>query len=93
MNENISATEKNDILIRSRGHIDVTGVRDVLSFDDRAVVMITSGGEMTVEGADLKIGVLDTDKGIVSIDGKICAVIYYDGAPTEKKRLFGRSSK
>lgn len=93
MSENITSAEKNDILIRSRGHIDVTGVRDVLSFDDRAVVMITSGGEMTVEGAELKIGVLDTDKGIVSIDGKICAVIYYDSAPSEKKKLFGRAFK
>ena len=93
MNENITATEKNDILIRSRGHIDITGVRDVMSFDDRAVVMMTSGGEMTVEGSELKIGVLDTDKGIVSIDGKISAVIYYDAAPTEKKRLFGRAFK
>ena len=53
MNENITATEKNDILIRSRGHIDITGVRDVMSFDDRAVVMMTSGGEMTVEGSEL----------------------------------------
>ena len=88
MNENISATEKNDILIRSRKHIDITGVRDVVSFDDRAVVMITSGGDMTVEGEDLKIGVLDTDKGIVSIDGKISAVIYYDDSPNEKRKLF-----
>lgn len=88
MNENISATEKNDILIRSRKHIDITGVRDVVSFDDRAVVMITSGGDMTVEGEDLKIGVLDTDKGIVSVDGKISAVIYYDDSPNEKRKLF-----
>ena len=90
MSENISATDKNDILIRSRKHIDITGVRDVVSFDDRAVVMATSGGDMTVEGEELKIGVLDTEKGIVSVDGKICAVIYYDNEPTEKRRLFKR---
>ena len=90
MSENITAAEKNDILIRSRKHIDITGVRDVVSFDDRAVVMVTSGGDMTVEGEDLKIGTLDTEKGVVSVDGKISAVIYYDEAPTEKRRLFGK---
>ena len=90
MSENITAADKNDILIRARKHIDITGVRDVVSFDDKAVVMSTSGGDMTVEGEELKIGVLDTEKGIVSVDGKICAVIYYDNEPTGKRRLFKR---
>ena len=93
MSENITAADKNDILIRSRKHIDVTGVRDVVSFDDRAVVMVTCGGDMTVEGEELKIGVLDTDKGIVSVDGRICAVIYYDTAPSAKRGLFGKKVK
>ena len=90
MSENINTADKNDIFIRSRKHIDITGVKDVVSFDDRSVVMITSGGDMAVEGEELKIGALDTDKGIVSVDGKIGAVIYYDGAPTERRRLFGK---
>ena len=68
MNESVNGAEKNDILVRSRKHIDVTGVRDVVSFDDRSVVMITSGGDMAVEGEELKIGVLDTEKGVVSVD-------------------------
>lgn len=93
MSENINGAEKNDILVRSRKHIDVTGVRDVVSFDDRAVVMVTSGGDMAVEGEDLKIGVLDTDKGIVSVDGKINAVIYYDTDGGGKRGIFGRSKR
>ena len=92
MSENVTANDKNDILIRSRKHIDITGVRDVVSFDDRSVVMTTSGGDMTVEGDDLKIGVLDTDKGIASVDGKISAVIYYDDEPTGKRKLFKRKA-
>ena len=92
MSENTTATEKNDILIRSRKHIDITGVRDVISFDEREVVMVTNGGDMTVEGEDLKIGVLDTEKGVVSVDGKISAVVYYDEAPSGKHKLFGRKS-
>ena len=83
--------EKNDIAIRSRKHIDVTGVIEVISFDDKAVTMITCLGEMTVEGDGLKIETLDTDRGIVSVDGKVSAVIYYDDPQhTEKKKLFGR---
>ena len=86
--------EKSDIAVRSRKRIDVTGVKEVLSFDDSSVSMITRCGEMSVEGEGLKVGTLDTDKGVVIIDGKIDAVIYYDHTDkTEKRRLFGRSDK
>ena len=82
--------ESNDIAIRSRRHIDVTGVKDVQSFDDRSVSAITCLGEMVIEGEELRIETLDTDRGIISVDGKICAVIYYDEHDrAEKKQLFG----
>ena len=85
--------EKNDIALRSRKHIDVTGVKDVQSFDEGSVVMTTCCGDMAIEGAGLKIGTLDTDRGIVSVDGKISAVIYYDDVPeTGRRGLFGRKS-
>ena len=93
MNENTQGAEKNDILIRSRKHIDVTGVRDVVSFDDRSVIMITCGGDMAVEGEELKIAVLDTDKGVASVEGKINAVIYYDTASGGKRGLFGKAKR
>ena len=90
-NKNVEKQEKSDIAIRSRKHIDVTGVVDVMSFDDRSVSMMTELGEMTVEGEGLKVGTLDTDKGIVSVDGKISAVIYYDEVrASDKKGRLGR---
>jgi hypothetical protein len=55
--------------------------------------MITSGGDMAVEGEELKIGVLDTEKGGVSVDGKINAVIYYDTEGGGKRGLFGKSKR
>ena len=82
--------EKNDIVIRSRKHIDISGVTEVISFDENSVVMLTVCGEMALEGESLRIGVLDTDRGMVSVDGKISAVIYYDESPMpEKRKRFG----
>ena len=86
--------ERNDIAIRSRKHIDVTGVRQVLSFDDCSVVMTTCCGNMAIEGSELKIGTLDTERGVVSVDGRIDAVVYYDNsAESGSKGLFGRKNK
>ena len=93
MSENSSAAERHDVLIRSRKHIEITGVRDVISFDERSVIMVTDGGDMAVEGDGLKMGVLDTDKKVVAVDGRVSAVIYYDSEPTNKRKLFGKSKK
>ena len=85
---------KHDVAIKGRRHIDITGVREVISFDETAVVMSTDGGEMTLEGNDLRIGVLDTERGIVSVEGKINALFYdEDAAPSDKKRFLGRIFK
>ena len=79
------------LTLNERNKLTLTGVTEVVSFDDISVVMITEGGDMTVEGSDLKIGVLDTERGVVAIDGKINALFYDDGnATNEKKGLFGK---
>jgi sporulation protein YabP len=93
MNDKTELADENDIYVRSRNHVDRTGVKDVLSFDERSVVAVTSGGNLALEGEDLRISVLDTDRGVVAVDGRISAVIYYDSAPAVKRNLFGKSTK
>ena len=94
VNQSAEKQEKNDIAIRSRKHMDITGVKEVLSFDDCSVAVVTCLGEIHIDGEDLKIDTLDTGKGIVSVDGKINAVVYCDEQPQSvKRRLFGGAFK
>ena len=89
--QNSPPVVKHDVVIKGRRNIDITGVREVISFDDASVIMSTDGGSMTVEGSGLKIGVLDTERGVVSVEGRINALFYDDdGAQIEKKRFLGR---
>ena len=76
--------------IRARAHADITGVREVLSFDDVSVVLVTSCGEMTVEGHELRVGTLDTERGIVAVDGHISSVCYIDDSSKKKRGWFSR---
>ncbi|MBE6530746.1 MAG: sporulation protein YabP [Ruminococcaceae bacterium] len=82
-----------DISLNMRKHMDITGVRDVVSFDEQSVILTTVCGEMTVEGRDIKIGVLDTDRGIVSLDGKVDAVFYSNSDENKRQGLFGKLLK
>lgn len=88
----LSSQTTHDCYIHSRAHMDITGVSEVVSFDESVVVLITGCGEMTLEGQDLRIGTLDTEKGVVSVDGKISALYYMDSLSKKRRGLFGRGN-
>ena len=85
--ENIISTQ--DIRLYMREKLDVSGVVDVIRFDDLCVVLQTRCGELTIDGKNIKISVLDTEKGVVSLDGTIDAMYYSDDNKKEKRGFFG----
>jgi len=73
-----------------RKNIKLRGVEEVVSFDDREVVLKTQCGGMTVEGEELHIAVLNVEEGRVELDGRIDGLFYFDDTPSQKKKLFGK---
>ncbi len=49
MNEQLTSAP-HGIIIENREKMSVSGVQDVVSFDDQTVVLNTSMGELTVKG-------------------------------------------
>ena len=56
-----------NLILENRNKLSVSGVKDVLSFDDQVVIMETELGLLTVKGENLRINKLsiDTSEGIV----------------------------
>ena len=52
--------------------------------------MVTDCGDLTLEGDGLRVGTLDTDKGIISVDGKINALYYTDSIKKGRRGFFSR---
>ena len=82
-----------EIYLKHRREMSINGVRDVDSFDEQTAVIQTADGELTLEGEGLKIGTLDTDKGVVTVSGKINALYYTGDEGKEKRRLVSRLFK
>ena len=59
-----------------RKKLSMTGVTEVISFDDTFVVLKTALGTLTVQGQDLKLKQLTLDGGNVAVDGEISALSY-----------------
>lgn len=85
------APPEHRLQLNARAHADITGVRRVISFDEEGVQLVTDCGELAIEGTELKVGTLDTQRGIVAVDGHICGMYYSDDAPRKRRGLFGRS--
>lgn len=88
MNTNESVNQ--DICIFSRRRIELTGIEEVESFTENAIIMISKLGSVSVEGEDLKIESFSTEKGELIIVGKFDSVYYFGGESTEKKGFFSR---
>lgn len=82
-----------DIVLRQRREMSLSGVTDIESFDEMGAVIQTTEGELTLEGEDIKIGTLDTDKGIVTVTGRIDGIYYTNDRVTEKKGIISRFFK
>lgn len=86
-------TQKNsvhEIHVGQRKEMRVSGVREVISFDEGSVSLRSDCGELTVEGSDLRVGALDTDSGVVVLTGRIDTLYYSDDRQEEKRGFFGR---
>lgn len=64
------------LTLHERQHLTVTGVREVMIFDDTAAVLRTGLGVLTVRGQELKLKNLTQDGGQLAVDGKIAALSY-----------------
>ena len=58
-----------NIVIENREKITISGVLDVLSFDDQIVILETELGLLNVKGDNLKINKLSLDTSEVIIEG------------------------
>lgn len=79
-----------DIIIKSRANMELCGVLNVISFDEQSVCLETSMGEMVIDGENLHVSALDTDRGTITLDGKINGLYYSTDSADAKKGLFGR---
>ena len=92
MTENTENKKNHGVLIRARAHLEITAVTDVISFDEDSVNLETEMGEMMIDGENLHVGTLDTQKGVVVIDGRINGLYYRTEQPRKKGigRIFSR---
>lgn len=76
INLNVNTNIVQNLVLENREKLSVSGVNDVLSFDDQVVMVDTELGLLTVKGENIRINKLSLDTAEVIVDGEIASLSY-----------------
>lgn len=76
----------------NRKNCGLTGVADVIAFDEGEVILETDMGVLVVKGHELHVKRLDLEKGEVDIDGRMDSFFYSEqrNSTAKGESFFGR---
>ncbi|QGU96562.1 sporulation protein YabP [Clostridium bovifaecis] len=75
--------QKSSLILENRSKLMLTGVAEVICFDDKMITLDTKLGTLTIKGQELKMQKLDVQNGDVAIIGRVNSCIY---TTTESKK-------
>ena len=77
-----------NLILENRSKLSISGVLDVLSFDDQVVILETELGLLTVKGENIRINKLSIDTSEVIVEGDISSLAYSDKEIEKTKGSF-----
>lgn len=85
---------KGNVILENRKKLSLTGVIEVISFDEEKILLNTKLGALTIKGSGLKMNKLDVQNGDVIIIGDIGYIVYSGKeVKREKESIIGRLFK
>ena len=82
-----------NVILENRKKLPLTGIKDVLSFDDEIIVLESELGLLNIKGRDLKVNKISVETGDVIIEGTIRMFEYSDKDIAPKQSLVSRIFK
>ena len=86
MDEKLGLSHKMEWYNREKGKM--TGILDVISFDENTIVLDTDMGLLTIKGKDLHVNRLTLEKGEIDLEGRLDSMGY---SSNEAYRKSGQS--
>lgn len=95
VNEDAKGYSHHKIILEERQRLSITGVTEVIAFDEESITADTDMGILVIRGEGLHIGKLNLDDGLLQTEGEIESIEYTDGEGSAKGGgfLFGKIFK
>lgn len=93
MDQQVTENKIQNVVLENRHKLSVSGVTDILSFDDQIVIIDTNMGMLTVKGIDLRINKLSIDTNDIIVEGTINSLTYSDKIDKKASNFIGKIFK
>ena len=87
--ENPVRQASHNVILENREKMMISGVVDVISFDEQEIVMMTELGELTINGEGLNILNLSRETSELDVEGEI-SLLSYSRRTEQKNGLLSR---
>lgn len=81
-----TAKSNHRVLMEGRQKVEITGVLDLLVFDETEVIMETSEGMLSIRGADFHMSNLSLEQGLIGLAGEIGEMVYEEAGAAGKNK-------
>ena len=75
---NNETTRPHSVFIQDRSRAELTGIREVESFNETGIELLSHDGAVAIEGEMLKIDQFSVETGKISVIGRITGIFYYE---------------
>lgn len=70
--------QNHKLTMNNRNYVELTGVTEVISFDNQLIELETIDGAVRFAGNDLHVKRLTLERGEVELEGRIREIIYHE---------------
>jgi sporulation protein YabP len=77
--------KKSNLMLENRNKLNISGIIEVINFNENQILLNTNVGTMIIKGQDLKMNKLDVQNGDVVITGKVDSFVYTSDEGKAKK--------
>ena len=78
------------VTLEDRKLLNISGITDLDSFDEREIVLYTKKGELTITGRELHINAISIENGSLSVEGDIWSLQYGDKDKQSPVSMLGK---
>ena len=79
MEEQRQRIKAHKMMVDKRSNAMISGLDDVVSFDEKTVILETTLGLLTIKGEELKVNRLTVEQGEVELGGRMDSFVYTEG--------------
>ncbi|MBR1422354.1 MAG: sporulation protein YabP [Ruminococcus sp.] len=81
---------RHNMILENRNKLFLTGINEILQFDETQLRMFTELGELRIKGSGLHISDMSVESGELNVEGRINSMTYENNRTKKRTAVFDK---